>query len=1822
MEPIAIIGIGCRFADATDPESFFDLLKRGVDATREVPEGRWSLRSFYSPDRRIPGKLSTNRGGFLPQIDGFDAHFFGISPREAAYMDPQQRLMLEVSWEAMEDAGLVPERLEGTDVGVFAGAFTLDYKAIQLSPLNRHLIDAHTATGTMMTMISNRLSYIFDFRGPSMSIDTACSSSLVAVHLACQSLRSGECAIALAGGVNVMSTPEYTIAESKGGFLAPDGRSKPFSAAANGYGRAEGAGVVVLKPLAAAVADRDPIYAVIRGSAVNQDGHTNGITVPSGAAQQRLVEEACRRAGVSAGEIQYVEAHGTGTPVGDPIEIGALAAALGQGRPEGNRCIIGSVKGNIGHAEAGAGVAGLIKAAMCIKHRQIPPNVHSENPNPKIPFADLPVRVPKTLESWPETGGRALAGVNSFGFGGTNAHVVIENAPLITDTTQSEHAEAEKLVVFPMSARSPQALEAVARSMRSYAQNAGDHGVRFADMVYSAASRRSHHDHRLAVVAGSSQELAMLLDAHLNGESRASVSTGTIPASGRPRLVFVCTGMGPQWWAMGRSLFANEPVFREMILRIDEVFRAQSAWSLLMEMMAEESQSRMAETLVAQTANFAIQVALSELWKSWGIKPDAVVGHSVGEVSAAYLTGALSLEDAIRVSYHRSRLQQTTAGAGAMLAVGLTGNEASKWLEPYDGRISIAAVNSPSSTTISGDPAAIENLSARLSAEKIFNRMLRVNVAYHSAQMDRLEKELLEVLDCLKPQAATIPLYSTVAGGRVDGREFDAAYWWRNVRQPVEFRRAMDSLSDEGFDCFLEVGPHPVLASSMGECLSAKGRKVGMFCSLRRGEDERSTMLAALASFYTSGMPVRWEPFLSSSASFVRLPAYPWQRERYWSESPESREDRTGAPTHPLLGARMNSARPAWELDLNAGGLDYLRDHAVRGAQVFPGAAYVEMAMAAGREVFGPQDFAVEGIRFDRALFLRSDEYAKTQLSMDPEEGSFEVNSHASSGWVRNATGRLAHMPESAPGNVDAFAIESRCSVHLDSVECYSRFAEQGFHYGPAFQKIAQIAIGDGEALARFEDLDAADAEYRIHPAVLDACFQTLVATDPFRNSNGGPSRTYMPVGIDHVTVRRRPAGAMWAWAQLERKDDTGAKGNIYLCDSEGAVAVAIEGFEVKALDQAERGQERLERSLYSVRWIPAPSEEKASRPRLEGQRWLICAGAAGVGHDLVRELEMAGTEVAVAAPGKEYGITADREFEVNPENAEHFTRLLADSGRASGAPLAGVVHCWNLDAGERGPGSTSELEQASRLGCISALHLFQAIAMTGASPRVWIVTRGAQAVRESDPVAILQSAVWGLGRVAGHQEQIGLWGGQIDLDPAARADEAQQILGEILSGSQEDQIAFRNGGRYAVRLERSADSVRRLPVRLLPDASYLLTGAFGALGLLTAKWMITHGARRLVLMSRSSVPERTRWNDPDLRPDVARRIAAIRELERMGASVIPAAVDVADENQLKEFIGNFAKAGHPSIRGVIHAAGVVEDRLMLQLDEKTFNDVLRPKAHGAWNLHSALGEAPLDFFILYSSIGSIVAATGQANYASANSFLDALAHYRRSLGLPATSINWGPWEAGMVADLNLTEHFAMRGLDVITPEQGMRFLGRLMAERATQAAVLSADWRKLFEFQPKVCAMLAHLAAEAESAGDHDGGAAAVEFLETFLLADPAEQGKLLEDHLQTLAARVLRMDRGKIDVTQSLSALGLDSMMATELKNRVELSLHIPVSVLDLLKGVSITELAASLSPRVMAEHPEIHQLLDELETSSTSTPLVEQMPIAIPGSLAAQA
>jgi len=1115
QEPIAIIGIGCRFpGDADSPEAFWNILKNGVDAISEIPADRWDMLSFYDPEPGKAGKTYARWGGFLRQIDQFDAAFFGISPREATSMDPQQRLLLEVCWEAMEDGGLAAEELSGSKTGVFVGISTHDYSDIHVK--DTYTGNSYTNSGGALSIAANRLSYSFNFLGPSMAVDTACSSSLVAVHLACNSIWDQECSLAVAGGVNCIITPEPTIGFSKANMLSPDGRCKTFDASANGYVRGEGAGVVILKPLSQALADRDPVYAIIRSTGVNQDGHTHGLTVPSQEAQETLLREVYKKAGVSPDRVLFVEAHGTGTPVGDPIEANAIGSVLGAGRPADSPLRVGSVKTNIGHLEAASGVAGLIKAALVIKHRQLPPNLNFSEPNPRIPFDELHLRVQQNLEAWPEADYATVVGVNSFGFGGTNAHVVLDQPPVsLPGAAQVEPAGDASCYLLPLSAANPDALKAVAGSFRQFVTEP-DAGSKIAlrDLLYTAGARRSHQEHRLALTASSGSDVAEQLDAFLAGESRPGMSSGRQLSGRRPRLAFVFSGMGPQWWGMGRQLLDNNPVFRAAVEECDELFQQHASWSLVDELRAESADSRMEETEFAQPANFALQVGLAALWCSWGIKPDAIIGHSAGEVAAAYAAGILGLEDAITVIYHRSRLQQQAAGKGRMLAVGLSSMEARAELNGNGDRVSLAAINSPKAVTLSGDTDALEDIARVLESRRIFARFMDVSVPYHSHHMEPLKAELFSTLADIRPLSSTLPYYSVVTGGLADGKEVDASYWWRNVRQPVEFSQTIGKMLDEGFDAFIELSPHPVLGRSILEIQSERAAKAAVLPSLRREGDDRATMLGSLATLYTMGAKIDWQDVNPGCRMEVRLPAYPWQRERHWDESEISATFRLGKNAHPLLERRIESARPAWETRLDSHRLAYLKDHRIQGATVFPGAAYIEMALAAAQELYGDGPSVLEDVEFRRALTLPAFDGHALQLAADGD-GGFAINSHArgSNSWTLHATGRLQHerSTRTAPLRIGIEKIQRRSAGEIDGERCYQVLAERGLQYGPIFQGIERLWLGKREALGRVSfphDITSDLQSYRLHPAVLDSCFHVLIGAAFLEGQKGGQRGT------------------------------------------------------------------------------------------------------------------------------------------------------------------------------------------------------------------------------------------------------------------------------------------------------------------------------------------------------------------------------------------------------------------------------------------------------------------------------------------------------------------------------------------------------------------------------------------------------------------------------------------------------------------------------------------------------------------------------------------
>ena len=1446
--PIAVVGVGCRFPGADGPDAFWDLLTEGRDAVGEAPA-----------TRRERGESPAPQAGFLRRVDGFDADFFGIAPREATSTDPQQRLLLEVAWEALEDAGIDPDGLRGAEVGVFVGISTNDYGR-RLALASDEDRGAHALTGNALSVAANRLSYAFDFRGPSLAVDTACSSSLVAIHLACESLKRGEASVALAGGVNLILSADVTRGFATAGFLSPDHRCRAFDARANGYVRGEGAGVVVLKPLDRALADGDPVYALIRGAAVNQDGRSNGLTAPNREAQEAVLRLAYRNAGVEPGRVDYVEAHGTGTLLGDPIEAAALGAVLGEGRPAGQPCAVGSVKTNLGHLEAAAGIAGLIKAALALRRGTIPASLHFREPNPHVPFGSLPIRVQDRPGPWPDRDRPSLAGVSSFGFGGTNAHVVLESAPARAEAP-GERPSSRRSVV-PLSARSPAALRELAAAYVD-ALSAPD-APALADVARTAGARRAHHEHRLALVAGDRAELAARLGAFLGGESSPGYAVGRRMPGRGTRPVFVFSGQGSQWPGMGLALAAAEPVVRDALEDADRRFRDALGWSVLEELAAEGPRSRLDQTLYAQPAVFALQLAVAALWRSWGVVPGTVVGHSLGEVAAAHVAGALSLGDAVRVVSQRARLMQTLVGRGKTAAVALPAAEARKLVAADPERLALAAVNGPSSVVISGETGAVLSAVRTLRGRGVFASVLAGDCAFHGPQTDAVLDEFRRSLRGIAPRPSEVPIVSTVTGEPVDGATLGPDYWARNLREPVRFDRATDRLAGEGFDAFVEVGPHPAVADALRETLAGSGSASGppaeVVASLRRGEAGTDVIRESAARLYARGLPVDWTR-VNPTGRHCRLPRYPFQRERFWIDPPVVAVD-----------------APAAE------------DHAGRAAS------------------------------------------------------TFEID------W------RPVPLPA-----------------------------------GAADRRGVWVVVEDA----------------------------------------GGVGRAFR----DALAAR-------------------------------GVASVSLNGL--------------------------------GARPQPERLRTAI----------------------------------------------EH---VAAESG----APPAGVVAFVDPDDGRN-----LENTLAGLLALVRALD-------GGASPKLWFVTAGG---RDAG-----QGGVWGFGRSVALARPT-LWGGLVELDPADLERGAAGLADEVLSRSGEDQVAFRVGRRHVARLVRRPlePGSGRLPVRA--DGTYLVTGGLGALGLRLARRLVEQGARRLVLLGRRGLPERSAWDGLDPAGEIGRQAAEVRALERLGATVYAPAADAADPTAMAAVFADLRRL-FPPLRGVIHAAGVADPTPFDRLDAGTIREALRSKVGGTLVLDELTRDLPLDFFVLFSSVASVLGAA-EAHYAAANGFLDAFARRRRAEGRPALSVNWGPWDGpGMAAEHGRARAFALLGLRPLGFDEAMNALGGLLASGATEALVAEADWSTLRSLDAHGRKLLDDLA----------GGPRAVGERAKF------DSRARLESDLRGRLAAVLRTTPDRIETDRPIDTMGLDSLMAIELKNGLEADLGATLPLADLLRGPTVRGLADAVLARLSGPKPD---------------------------------
>ncbi|MCG8422987.1 MAG: type I polyketide synthase [Proteobacteria bacterium] len=1761
-EPIAIVGIGCRFPGSVDgPERFWTELQAGFHPIETVPADRFDVDTYFNADPDAAGTIYTRHGAFLRDIDRFDPDFFAISPREATRMDPQHRLLLEVCWEALEHAGIDPTALKGSKTGVYVGLMGNDYT--QLATRAPHEIDMHTGAGNSVSVASGRLAYTFGFEGPAMTIDTACSSSLVAVHLACQSLLVGDAELAMAGGVNLILSPVTTLIECRSRMLSPDGVCRTFDAAANGIVRGEGCGIVVLKRLSHARRDRDPIIAVIEGSAINQDGRSGGLTVPSGLSQQRVIEQALERARVAPHEVGYVEAHGTGTPLGDPIEVEALGKSYSAQRPRHRPLRIGSVKTNIGHLEGAAGITGLIKAALCVQRGALPRHLHIDRLNPHIDWQAWPVRVTDQAEPWPTGYSRRIAAVSSFGFCGTNAHVVLaDGAPTAEKPTsrrvrqdlppdparrqiRPDASHHPHWLVLPLSARTEASLRELARRYRSALARSE---AEAANLCHSAAIGRAHHEYRLAVTGRDDSELRAQLGAFLAADPsgpRAMVVHSSTPT----RPVFLFTGQGAQHVGMGRALYRDEPDFRTAWARCDALFADRLAVSVTELVFGDGADDdRLRQTLCTQIALFTLEYALAQWWRARGVTPAAVLGFSLGEYVAAHVAGVMSLDHAVDLVCERASLMQKLSSRGAMAAVTLGEDAAREALRGYGETVSIASVNGPEHVVLSGHADALDRVLEALLAAGVRVQRLKVSHGFHSPQMEPLLAAFGRAVARCELKMPRVPLISNLTG-QLAGEEITRPdYWVRHLRHTIRFADSIATLRARRQTILLELGPKPTLLGMVRQFDDSE--VFAGVASLRPNHDHAGQLWSAMATLYQLGA-VEPELLQCDWAARGGGPTYPFARKSYWLDRPNRWFGAGTAamrPEHPLLGARLRSvALPAgsrvFEARLAPQQPGFLADHVVAEQVVMPATALLEMALAAATQIDGGP-WQVEDFELRRPLTLTQDAACIVQTVVAGDhDGTHTLTIHSraegSESWTQHASGRLRALgsaavlpPTGRPGEqCEVKVIDPAGSPPVGSsvdVEAHYRACQaRGIIYGPSFRGLGEVIEGEGEAFATIHAPETIRGEleaYRLHPALLDACLQTFAIL----GTETEDMRTFVPTEFQRVRQWVTPGGELRA--HVRRRKDAPAEAptaDITIRDPRGAVVAQIDGYTVRPLLSSPPAP--WADWLLETQWIAAELADVAETDD-PVDHWVILADATGLGSQIEADLRARGVQTTTVPPGSELAAMAA------PQCIDEFRRKLARL-RTDECERLGFIDLSALDV----PDAPADLDSAARTALRGSLHLVQAlIAENATAARLVMVTRQAQAVLEGDVAHIPVSSLrWGFAQALRH-ELPELQVGVVDLD--ASPPPIATLGAWILRFGADDRLALRQGQTYVPRLSRLRMPADAPTMTVDPTASYLITGGLGALGLETADWLAKKGARHVCLVAR---------RDPD--QNARRRIDMLADA---GVAVQVAIADVTDLAGLRAVIERLSQP----LRGVFHTAGTVADRMLPNQDWDAFASVLGPKVQGAWNLHRATEGAALDFFIAFGSVASVLGNPGQASYCAANAFLDALAHHRHALGQPATTLSWGSWGslgmAGRAASRLGPQTRAASGYGVVEPALGLTAMAAIVGGGRAQAVVAPMHWSEWGERHPGSAGqgLLTRLFRDrAEAATAADNVRAQLD------RANDRERAELLKRHLVRNIADVLQLDPEQVapHLRRSLIERGMDSLMAVELRNRLSRAL-----------------------------------------------------------------
>ena len=1801
-EPIAIVSMACRFPrHSSTPEAFWQSLIDQNDEVTEIPEDRWDLEAFYDENPDVPGTMYARHGVFLDNLDMMDPEFFGISPREATWIDPQQRLLMEVGWEAIERAGWLPEKI-GASTGIFVGWMHNDYQnEASDSFLN---LNPYIATGAAGSFLCGRLSYYLGLQGPSVAVDTACSSSLVALHLGCQSLQQRECDHALVGGVNVICSPTTNILTCKLKALSPNGHSRAFDAAADGYLRGEGCGVVTLRRLSDAERDGDTILGVIRGSAIGHNGFSSGLTAPNPKAQEKVIRQALERAQLSPERISYLEAHGTGTELGDPIEMRAAAAALAMDRNSDSPLYVGSVKTNIGHLEAAAGMAGLIKVLLSLQNDGIPGQLNFETPNPHIDWDKMPVKVLTEPTDWPQDDQR-IAGVSAFGMSGTNAHVIVEqhNTKLV-NSSPAPYTETASAQLITLSGKNEEAVQELAASFQRQLEQ--DSLLPLADVAFTVNTCRTRFEQRAALIV-KDREHAIESFKTL---SRGGQSVSLFEANSRrpPKIAWQYTGQGSQYVGMAQGLYQTEPVFRAAINECETQLRDERNESLTDVLFHHPE--KINHTSWTQPSIFAVQMGLTKLLKSYELYPDVVFGHSVGQYAAACAAGSMSWEDGLRLISERGRLIGDLPSEGLMLAVFAPLNEVQNELESANllEEVSIAALNG-THVVVSGDDSAVTSLHEQFNSRNIRCKALTTSHAFHSKLMNPVLEPFEKFANRFNYEQPLIPLVCNVTGQVLDSdSKLDGNYWAKHIREAVRFSEGVQTVQDLGCEMILEVGPQPVLTRMAAANWKKPAEK--LFSALQKDTDDSESLLKTLGWMFVNGatpnLSVLYE---GKNRKRVSLPTYPFQRRRFWGPDKPRAAHAAFHTAHPLLGNKVSLAGVAKEIRyenfIEPDSPSWLPDHEVMDHVVVPGAAFVEIAFA------GVEGASIDEIVFEQPLRPSARTAVQTVVrTNDDGQQSIEIYSSevGSSEWTRHFTAKSTGEAPETPDIIDREELQQSCDQNTEPSRFYEKLKEIGLNYGPQFRTIQSLNYSREAVLCRLA-INGDIRGFTIPPTILDGALHSL-AVGLLHDDDG---TLFLPVGMESFQCFHPVEQDVWCYANWRKNEGELRSADLTLFDDSGRIVAKIAGLKVKQIEQAVLrrmsgvGASRL---LYELDWqntrLPAGKTSEKS--------WLIISSTGSsasqpiasqlqsANHSVVEvqleaceEVRMISEKSETNGQEAEQHVSATK-IALNGSLPEHwdnaFEKLSTDD--TAFAP-DGIV--WLFDGGDRSNGISE-----TKVNCEGLLHLqktLQSREIRRIECGLQLVTNSAIAIDSDSQCDATQTQYWGLGRVIA-AESPEYRSRLIDVDLVNDQESwSSPLLDILLTETTDSQFAIRDSHFFVPRMKHvSKRTSNDSGFQINSEGSYLITGGLGMLGRQAAKWLSDKGATQVVLVSRRLPDEATR--------------EFLDEIEATGCEVVVHSADLGNRQDVQKMFERFDSDLNP-LAGIIHAAGVLDDALIADQTWERFEKVLAPKISGAELLDEFSKSLPLDFFVLYSSVASVLGSPGQSNYATGNAFLDGLAWQRHAQGLPATSINWGPWTEGMADDERIAKRLALQGITPLTVDEAHQMLEQILTSGVVQSTVIDVDWRRMQMGRGGE----PHPLLEGLVPAKDKTQVATSAFVNQLKRLRGNAQSELLVKTIQEILQSILATSDAP-DLDRPLIEMGLDSLMAVEFSTQLQMMLgdHFTVGPTMLFDHPTINAIAAHVLEMVESETDDEKPAVEVLPPKTETPQTVERESIAIVG------